>query len=115
MNLKSQAKTQLQYVQMHKGKAIGSGVGLTAGVLYGLSSAKGKWGVVGFAIGGLIVGGIVGGLIDSNSEGNMVQVSSGDAAQSSFRGYTRGKTGINRPAPVSRTQAKNGLRRNFRR
>ena len=40
MNLKSQAKTQLQYMQMHKGKAIGSGVGLTAGVFYGLSTQK---------------------------------------------------------------------------
>jgi hypothetical protein len=88
-------------MQVHRGKVIGSGVGMTAGVLYGLANAKGKWGVVGFALAGTVLGGLVGGMIDSKNSGAMVQASEGDSNKSSFRGYRRGKMEINHPVPRS--------------
>jgi len=97
MSIKSQAQSQLMYMQTNKGKVIGSGVGITAGILYGLSSAKGKWGVVGFAIAGAVVGGIIGAMIDSSSA--MQKVSSGDSEKSEFRGYPSRRTVIDRPVP----------------
>jgi hypothetical protein len=108
--LKSQATQQWNYMQMHRGKAIGSGVGLTAGVLYGLSNAKGKWGVVGFAIAGAVAGGIVGGMLDKNNRA-MVVASEGDSAQSAFRGHRTRGMGINRPTPYSSKQRMAGLRK----
>ncbi len=109
MSLKSQAQSQLMYMQTNKGKVIGSGAGLTAGILYGLSNSKGKWGVVGFAIIGAVAGGIIGQMIDSSS--NMQQVSTGDSQQSQFRGYTRGRTPIKRPVPRSGVRRRNAVRR----
>lgn len=104
MNIKAQATTQWNYFQAHKGKAIGSGVGLTAGILYGLSSAKGKWGVVGLAIGGGLLGAFVGQMVDSN--GAMKQVSEGDSNTSQFRGYKRKPMRVNRPKPITNRRRK---------
>ena len=50
MSLKSQAKCQLMYMQTNKGKAIGSAIGLTAGIFLGAPNAKSKWALAGFAI-----------------------------------------------------------------
>ena len=101
MSIKSQAQTQWSYMQTHRGKVIGSGAGMAAGVLYGLANAKGKWGVVGFALAGTVLGGLVGGMIDSNSGNGMVMVSDGDSNNSNFRGYRRKKMEVNRPVPKS--------------
>lgn len=101
MNIKSQAQSQWNYMQVHKGKVIGSGVGMAAGVLYGLSNAKAKWGVVGFALAGTVLGGIVGGMIDSSSSAPMVMASEGDSQKSAFRGYRTSKMEVNRPVPKS--------------
>jgi hypothetical protein len=112
MNIATQAKSQLTYMSANKGKVIGSGVGLTAGILYGLSNSSGKWGVVGFALLGVVVGGLIGQMVDAN--GSMKQISTGDSQNSQFRGYTRRGTEINRPFPRSAmSYKKTGLRKNM--
>lgn len=64
MNLKTQVQSQVDYAQTHKGKAIGSVVGLIAGVSYGLAGKKDNWMVSGLAIVGLVAGAIVGGMFE---------------------------------------------------
>jgi hypothetical protein len=64
MNLKSQVQSQYNYALSHKGKAIGSALGIVAGVSYGLAGKKDNWIVAGLAIGGAIGGAILGGMFD---------------------------------------------------
>jgi len=64
MNLKEQVQSQVSYAQTHKGKAIGSVVGLIAGVSYGLAGKKDNWMVSGLAIAGVLAGAILGGMFD---------------------------------------------------
>ena len=64
MNLKEQVQSQVSYAQTHKGKAIGSVVGLIAGVSYGLAGKKDNWMVSGLAIAGVVAGAILGGMFD---------------------------------------------------
>jgi hypothetical protein len=48
----------------HKGKAIGSTLGIIAGVSYGLAAKHSNWAVAGLAIGGAVGGAILGGMFD---------------------------------------------------
>ncbi len=64
MNLKTQVQSQIDYAQTHKGKAIGSVLGLVAGVSYGLAGKKDNWMVSGLAILGAAAGIVVGGMFD---------------------------------------------------
>mgnify|MGYP007016025153 CR=1 FL=1 len=68
MNIKSQIKTQYDYSLSHKGKTIGSALGIIAGLSYGLSGKKDNWVLVGLAVGGMVGGAIVGGLFDKKPE-----------------------------------------------
>lgn len=74
--LGTQAKTQFAELKSHKGKAIGSGLGITAGIIYGVSGKKENWVIVGFALAGALGGAIIGGMFDkptiivANGNGN---------------------------------------------
>jgi hypothetical protein len=76
MNLKSQAQAQYQYAMSHKGKAIGSALGIIAGVSYGLAGKQSNWVTAGLAIGGAVGGAILGGMFDKTP--NAVVVANGN-------------------------------------
>ena len=76
MNLKSQAQAQYQYAMSHKGKAIGSALGIIAGVSYGLAGKQSNWITAGLAIGGAVGGAILGGMFDKTP--NAVVVANGN-------------------------------------
>jgi hypothetical protein len=64
MNLKSQVQSQYDYARTHKGKAIGSALGIIAGVSYGLAGKKDNWMIVGLTMAGAVGGAILGGMFD---------------------------------------------------
>lgn len=85
MNIKSQIKTQYDYSLSHKGKTIGSALGIIAGLSYGLSGKKDNWVLVGLAVGGMVGGAIVGGLFDKKPE--VVIATDTDIQKSNIGGY----------------------------
>lgn len=64
-NLGTQAKSQFSHMKAHKGKMIGTGLGIATGVIYGVSGKKGNYVVAGFAVAGAIAGAILGGMFDT--------------------------------------------------
>lgn len=102
MNLKSQVQSQYSYALSHKGKMIGSALGIVAGVTYGLAGKQSNWAVAGIAIGGMIGGAILGGMFDKaptvvvpvdtngNAKTPVVSDTAGeDGVASEFRGSRR--------------------------
>lgn len=79
MNIKSQAQAQYQYAMSHKGKAIGSALGIVAGVSYGLAGKQSNWATVGLAIGGAVAGAILGGMFDKTPSAVVVTNGNGGA------------------------------------
>jgi hypothetical protein len=89
MKIVNQAKSQYADVMAHKAKFIGGGLGLTAGVLFGVSGKKETWMVAGFALAGMVGGAVLGGMFDkpnvlvvgtdSNGEINVATANAGDA------------------------------------
>ena len=57
-------QSQYAYAMSHKGKAIGSTLGIIAGVSYGLAAKHSNWATAGLAIGGAVGGAILGGMFD---------------------------------------------------
>ena len=67
MNIKSEIKQELTFIKSHKAKYIGSALGLTAGIVYGLGSKRGNWTVVGLAMLGAVGGAIAGGMFEKEN------------------------------------------------
>ena len=97
MSLKSQVKSQVEYTQTNKGKAIGAALGIIAGVSYGLAGKKDNWTVIGLTIGGMVGGAILGGLFDnekntaeatSNAVGSIARRMESGKAFSNARGVS---------------------------
>lgn len=63
--LSTTAKSQVSYMKAHRGKMIGSGLGVMGGIIYAMSGKKDNMMVAGIAILGAVAGGILGGMFDS--------------------------------------------------
>ena len=64
MDIKGQVQSQMKYAQTHKGKAIGSVIGLIAGISFGMAGKKDGWMVTGIAIAATAAGTIIGGMFE---------------------------------------------------
>jgi uncharacterized protein YcfJ len=104
MNLKSQVKSQVEYTQTNKGKAIGSALGIIAGVSYGLAGKKDNWTVIGLTLGGMVGGAILGGLFDN--EKNTAEATS-NAVGSIARRMESGKAFSNAGGAVASPATRN--------
>lgn len=82
--LGTQAKSQFSYMKAHKGKMIGTGLGITTGIVYGMSGKKDNLMIAGLAIVGAVAGAILGGMFDKpnavvvGTNGDAVVANTGD-------------------------------------
>ena len=61
----TQAKSEISHIKANKAKYIGSAVGITAGITYGIGSKRNKWAIAGLAMVGAVAGAIVGGMFET--------------------------------------------------
>ena len=76
--LGTQAKSQFSYMKAHKGKMVGTGLGIATGVVYGMSGKQSNMVIAGLAVVGAAAGAILGGMFDKPNA--VVVGTNGDAA-----------------------------------
>ena len=103
--LGTQAKSQFSYMKAHKGKMVGTGLGIATGVVYGMSGKQSNMVIAGLAVVGAAAGAILGGMFDKPNA--VVVGTNGDAAVANSGDEQAMSNAIGRIGAINRIGAAN--------